>query len=200
MQLGTGKSSFHTLVRAVSLTSTGFIFTILLGPSALAQQTTIDPWEEHIPPREHQEWLDKAREGKLVRPDTPKQQQLRLTQIREDFRTIQLVNADTIRPAIKANTLDYQNLAKASSEIKRSAVRLKSNLVLPATGDKSHKADDDSRTYRGELKRLDELIWSFVSNGLFHNAEVIDVQLATRASQDLGEIIKVSDWLKRKHD
>ena len=200
MQLAMGRNSFHKLVRAVSLSSVGFFFTILLGPAALAQQTTIDPWEEHIPPREHVEWLEKARDGKLVRPDTPKQQQLRLAQIREDFRNIQVVNADAIRPALKANTLDYQNLARASSEIKRRAVRLKSNLVLPAVGDKSRKAENDSRTYRGELKRLDQLIWSFVSNELFHNAEVIDVQLAARASQDLGDIIKVSDWLKRKHE
>lgn len=200
MRLATGKNSFHTLLKAASLSSTGFILTILLVPSALAQETTIDPFDNQFPPREHQDWLDKAREGKLVRPDTPKQQQLRLAQIREDFRNIQIVNADQIRPALKANTFDYQNLARASSEIKRRAVRLKSNLVLPAVGDKSRKADNDSRTYRGELKRLDMLIWSFVSNALFHNPEVIDVQLAARASQDLGEIIQVSDWLKRKHN
>ena len=70
-----------------------------------------------------------------------------------------------------------------NSEIERCAVRLKSNLALPDLGEKSSEADNDSATYLGQMKRLDTLIWSFVSNSIFRNTGVIDVQLAEKASR-----------------
>ncbi|HST22427.1 MAG TPA: hypothetical protein VLR90_14985 [Blastocatellia bacterium] len=199
MRITTVGNYLHKIVRAVSLSSTAFIFTTILMQSLQAQDPN-DPLDTHIPPREHQEFLRKAREGEVVRPGTSQQQHLRLAQIREDFRRIQLVNADKIRPALTANTFDYKSIAKASSEIERSAVRLKSNLALPDSGEKSSEADNDSATYLDQMKRLDTLIWSFVSNSIFRNTEVIDVQLAEKASRDLHEIIKVSEWLKRRHN
>ncbi|HEV8428980.1 MAG TPA: hypothetical protein VGQ41_13850 [Pyrinomonadaceae bacterium] len=177
----------------------GFIFTAVVLPSAQAQ-TPNDQLETHIPPREHQEFLRKAREGELVRPGNSQRQQLRLSQIREDFRRIQLINAEKIRPALMTNTLDYKNIAKASSEIERRAVRLKSNLALPDSGEKTESLDGIAESYLNQIKRLDKVIWNFVSNPLFRNTETIDVGLAAKASRDLREIIQVSAWLKTKHD
>jgi len=199
MKLAVVGNCLYKIVRAVSLGSIGFLLTTILAQSVRAQAPN-DPLETHTPPREHQEFLRKAREGELVRPDTPKQQQLKLAQIREDFRQIQLVNADKIRPALAGNKFDYKNIARASSEIKRRAVRLKSNLALSDSEGKSADTDNDSATYLGQMKRLDALIWSFVSNSIFRNTGVIDVQQAGKANRDLREIIKVSEWLKRRHN
>ena len=196
MQIATAGTCLHKIARAVSLGSIGFLFTTILIQSSLAQAN--DPIETHIHPPEHLEFLRKAREGELVRPGTT-QQHLRLAQIREDFSRIQLVNADEIRPLLAANTFDYRNIARASSEIERRAVRLRSNLVLPNPGKESGESDNDSATYPGQMKRLDALIWRFVSNSIFRNTGVIDVQSAEKASRDLREIIKVSKWLKKKH-
>src|SRR4030095_6065106 len=94
MQVTTVGNCLQNIFRTVSLSSTGFIFAIVLMQSSQAQ----DPNEAPIAPREHQEFLRKAREGELVRPGTSQQQQLRLAEIREDFRRIQLVNAEKIVP------------------------------------------------------------------------------------------------------
>jgi hypothetical protein len=177
----------------------GLIFTAVLMPSAQAQEPN-DQIETHIPPREHQEFLRKVREGEIVRPGNSQQQQLRLSQIREDFRRIQLINAERIRPALTTNTLDYKNISKSSAEIERRAVRLKSNLALPDSSEQAESLDAVGPSHLTQMKRLDKLIWTFVSNPIFRNTGTIDVQLAANASRDLKEIIQVSGWLKRKHD
>lgn len=197
MQIRTVGNCLHKIVRVVSSSFAVFIFAIVLAQSSQAQENDPGPIN---PPRDHQEWLRKAREGELVRPGTPQQQQLRLTEIREDFRRIQLVNAEKIRPALTSNTFDYKNIGKASSEIGRRAARLKSNLALPDSGEKPSEADNDSATYLGHMKRLDAIIWSFVSNPIFRNTGVIDLQQAGKANRDLREIIQVSEWLKRRRN
>lgn len=175
------------------------IFTAVLLPSVRAQDPN-DQFETHIPPREHQEFLRKVREGEIVRPGTSQQQQLRLAQIREDFRRIQFINAEKIRPALTTNTLNYKNIAKSSAEIERRAVRLKSNLALPDSSEQAESLDAVAPSYLSQMKRLDQLIWSFVSNPVFRNTGTIDVKLAANAARDLKEIIQVSGWLKRKHE
>jgi hypothetical protein len=161
-----------------------------------------DPDPRDAPPATptvHQEFLRKVREGELVSPGPAQKQSLKLAQIREDFRRIQTINAERIRPAITASSVDYRKIAKASSEIERRALRLRHNLALPDSAEVVQAAQD-SLTSLDQMKRLDARIWSFVSNSIFRNSEVIDVHLAERASRDLREIINVSSWLKQKHD
>ncbi len=151
-------------------------------------------------PGVHQEFLRKAREGELLSPGPAPKQSLKLAQIRDDFRRIQSINAERIRPAITANNVDYGKIAKASSEIERRAVRLRTNLALPDSGELPIQAEQASVRYLEQIKRLDASIWSFVSNSIFRSTGVIDVQLAEKASRDLREIIAVSNWLKQKHN
>lgn len=149
-------------------------------------------------PREHQEFLRKARDGELVRTGPAEQRTLKLTQIREDFRRIQSINAEKIRPAINSSSFDYEKIAKASSEIEHRAERLKTNLALPDSG--AVPEQQTSLLYRDQVKRLDASIWSFVSNSIFRSTGVVDVQLAEKASQDLREIINISKWLKHNRN
>jgi hypothetical protein len=150
------------------------------------------------PPREHQEFLRQARDGELVRTGPAEKRTLKLAQIREDFRRIQSINAEKIRPAINSSSFDYEKIAKASSEIEHRAERLRTNLALPDSGTVS--GQPVSLLYLEQVKRLDASIWSFVSNSIFRSTGVVDVQLAEKASQDLREIINISKWLKHNRN
>ena len=152
-----------------------------------------------VPPREHQEFLRKVREGELI-AGPERKQSLKLAQIREDFRRIQNINFERIRPAIASNSFDYEKIAKASSEIEHRAARLKSNLALPDSGEVSAETSQTSLLYLDQIKRLDASIWSFVSNSIFRSTGVIDVELANKASHDLRDIITISKWLKQKRN
>jgi len=170
------------------------VFTAALSPSLKAQT---EP-EFVNPPREHREFLNKAREGELenTRPVTQRQK-LKLAEIREDFRRIQSINNETIRPSISKSEVKFEKIAKASSEIERRANRLKTNLALPPAISDTSSQQQASQTSVDALKRLDDAIWTFVSNPIFKTAGVLDVQQSEKASRDLQEIIEVSRWLKR---
>ncbi len=174
---------------------TTIVCLIILSPLAKAQTSD----NSDFPPIVHQEFLRKAREGELEIPKPAKNQNLQMAQIREDFRRIQSINAERIRPAVNNNSLAYGNIAKAAAEIERRAKRLKSNLALPESSDGPIPAEQSSLTYTEQMKRLDSSISNFVSNSIFRSTAVVDVQLAEKASRDLREIILVSSWLKRRH-
>jgi len=152
-----------------------------------------------VRPEEHREFLEKAREGELVRPAPAREQRLMLAQIREDFRRLQSINAERIQPSITGNVIDYSKIVKASANIERRAVRLKNNLALPDTND-TPTEPENTLSYLDQLKRLDSAICSFVSNPIFQTAKVIDVQLAEKATRDLDEIITISRLLKRNRN
>jgi len=189
------KTTCRVLVACIG----GWLFVVTLVPSLHAQSDT----ERVIPPLEHLEFLRKVREGELdsTKPVTQRQK-LKFSQIREDFQRIQAVNSETIRAAISEKSIKVDKVVKAAAEIQRRAVRLKTNLALPSTASQSAELERKSSVYRDQLEQLDRDIWSFVSNPIFKTTEVLDVNLASKASSDLQAIIDVSRLLKDKrfHD
>ena len=172
------------------------VITVILVGGVQAQEQQ-EPSNFDIPPRAHQEFLRKAGEGEIDRTSPSRRQQVRLAQIREDFRAIQNINADAIRPALQSPNLDYKRVAEAASEIKRRAQRLQKNLALPEPVKPTDQSAGSSTSYLTRMKDLDGLIWSFVSNPLFRNTDLIDLQLASEASQNLRGIISTSDLLRK---
>jgi len=135
-----------------------------------------------------------------MRPPAPsnRDRTLVLAQIREDFSRIQLVNDDLIDAMSGKTAFDPRTIARAASEIKRRAKRLKQNLVLPSP---PKDADASSETIAPDLRpyisRLSKLIESFVSNPMLSQRHVVDATLSLQASRDLEDMIGLSGKLKK---
>jgi hypothetical protein len=83
-----------------------------------------------------------------------------------------------------------------TTEIRKRAGRLKSNLRLPdpeplAKAQPYSNANDDGQL-RKMLLALDNLIMSFVKNPLFQSPDVVNVKHAAKAHRDLLDIIELS--------
>jgi len=124
-----------------------------------------------------------------------------LKQISEDFKDLQGLNNNMMAKAWSKPELDYRYISDMVSQIRGKASRLKSNLALPETEDnKSKQADDNfanAEKFRSALLQLDRHIMSFATNPLFQKPEVIEVDLANRASRDLAAVLELSGKLKR---
>jgi len=124
-----------------------------------------------------------------------------LKQISEDFKDLQGLNNKMMAEAWGRPELDYRFISDMVSQIRGKASRLKSNLALPAAeNDKSKQADvnfTDTEKFRAALLQLDRHIMSFATNPLFQKADVIEVDLANRASRDLAAVVELSGKLKR---
>jgi hypothetical protein len=134
-------------------------------------------------------------------PGRRRDSSLAYQQIREDYKQIQIVNNDLARSVSGAGPLDFKYVAKAVSEIKSRAARLKENLMLP----EDEKPLERSRLEVGatapqvksSLSVLDKLILDFVDNPIFEQARTVDVKQAAKARRNLEEIVEISEQIKK---
>ena len=128
--------------------------------------------------------------------------------IKEDFEQIQLINNDVLQTDAVKQTPDYKLIGAAATEIKDRAARLKTNLFSSAAekqptnkgaGEKDERAllPQDIRSL---LATLDDAIHSFVSNPMFTNLNVVDVQHSAKARRDLDTVIKLSTMIRKEAD
>jgi uncharacterized membrane-anchored protein YhcB (DUF1043 family) len=129
-----------------------------------------------------------------------KEQVSLFAQIREDFTRLQLVNNEMMQAVFTKNTVERKLIATAATEIKKRAVRLKDNLVLPKIDgkvkDEAVEGTSNDDRLRAGLMTLDHCIMSFVGNPIFTQPKVVDGQLTLRAREDLERIIHLSEQIK----
>jgi hypothetical protein len=124
-----------------------------------------------------------------------------LKQISEDFKDLQGLNNKMMAEAWARPELDYRYISDMVSKIRGKASRLKLNLALPEAEDKKSKQPDnnfsDAEKFRVALLQLDRHIMSFSTNPLFQKPDVIEVDLANRASRDLTMVLELSGKIKK---
>jgi hypothetical protein len=134
-------------------------------------------------------------------PSQRRDSSLAYTQIREDYKQLQIVNNDLARSVDAGGALDLKYIEKSISEIKKRAARLKENLMLP----EAQKAPErtrpeiaaDAKRMKASLVVLDNLVMGFINNSIFDQTKTVDLQQATKARRDLDEIIVMSDQIKK---
>jgi len=123
-------------------------------------------------------------------------------QIREDFREVQNSDNKMMANAWAKDELDYSSISDSISQIKSKAIRLRSNLSLP----KPEKQNEEKlvdlsaasvKDFRAALLKLDKSIMNFVTNPLFKDSAVVEMDLANRASHDLQMVIDQSELLQK---
>jgi len=124
-----------------------------------------------------------------------------LKQIKEDFKNIQGLNNTMMANAWSREELDYDYISDKVSQIRAKAVRLKTNLSLPEAEDVEKKRLDSMVTgvkeFRAALLLLDRSIMSFVTNPLFKEGNVVEVNLATKARRDLETVDQLTNRIKK---
>lgn len=188
--------TFRFVVRAAAALP---FLALLLAADAQAQQ--LSRLEQLM--REHRARLYKrAIEEGLRKPPVKAEEELRLalTQIREDYERIQLVNNDLAQATSDPAQLDLRLAADSASEIRKRAERLLSNLSLPempADLERVRMPAEGEEHLRPSLVMLRRLVERFVRSPLFREVNVIDAQISTRARRDLEGIVELSGRLKK---
>lgn len=123
----------------------------------------------------------------------------RFPQIKEDFERIQLININILQSSTLDLNRDQDKVAEATGEIKKRALRLKSNLF---PSDSTVREKPSERHYPQGLKSLladlDRVISNFVHNPMFENTKVVNPEDSAKAEQDLALIIELSTKAKKK--
>jgi hypothetical protein len=121
--------------------------------------------------------------------------------VQEDFTNLQVADNRVMKAVFIEKTLDYKMITAATEEIKKRAVRLKGNLLLPKATDKDKGRDfqppTDDEQLKAALLTLDRSVVSFVNNPLFKMSNTMDADKAAQAGRDLQSIIEFSDVIRK---
>lgn len=148
----------------------------------------------------YRELMNRERENKnSARDDSDPMRALLIKQNGEDFKSLQNINNKMMAEVYAKEVIDFDRTSAAIAQINTKAIRLKNNLSLP--NPKNVKKNDltvsGAKEFKSALLLMDRSIMSFVTNPMFKERNVMKVESATQASQDLAEIIKLSATLKK---
>jgi hypothetical protein len=182
------------------------VITLILSTPVLAQQpgsitTGTSPRDRAIDDKYRSDEIERIkREAEQPERANPAP---RFPAIKADFEQMQIINSDVLQTDAARQTPDYRQVAAAATEIKNRATRLKSNLFSLAAEKQS--TEKGARTIepqdiRSLLAALDDAIQTFVSNPMFTNLNIVDVQHSATARRDLDRIIKLSALIRKEAD
>lgn len=124
-------------------------------------------------------------------------------EIKEDFEEIQKINASFLQLTAVKTTVNYAAVLKSVSEIKRRALRLRSNLFSSEPEENKEKKNESPNIAETEdikilFEALNKSIDSFVHSSIFKNINLVNSDDSLKAQKDLEDVIKISSALKTK--
>ena len=165
----------------------------LPGPSISERNRTMD---------EYDRTLNRMRNDAKARAAARDQRRNRFPQIDEDFQRIQVIHNEIVRMFQPEKTVNYDRLAELTDDMKKRSSRLRENLFLPEpdkTKEKpAHSGAIDENHVKNNVVALHDLVVSFVANPIFKNLGVVDATVIESATENLGNIIEISDEIKRE--
>ena len=202
------KRSVFTIIFSVAL----FAFAFLIALPVRAQQpsTAAERARQRQARRDDQmetEMRINSLERESRRSPEEKSPNLANAQLKDDFEQLQTVDNQMMEMVFANNMLDYKRIFEAITEIRKRATRLKSNLPLPVA-EKDESEDQTLKDWnevnqtqvKPALQALDDLIQRFVTNPVFQQSQVVDIQQSSKARRDLEAIIRLSEKLRKSAD
>ena len=148
------------------------------------------------------ELMKMERENRTPARDNSEVTRALLKQTSDDFKAIQNINNKMMAEVYATEKVDYERVSAAIAQINTKAIRLKNNLSLPTPQNvkKNDLTVSGAKEFKSALLLMDHSIMSFVNNPIFQKPNLVEIESATRASQDLAEIITLSATLKKIAD
>jgi hypothetical protein len=170
----------------------------------IAAQSAGDPAKAQMQEMNRREMQLNNGIGEKDRPNDPKRAQAMMDQVSEDFQRILTRHNELVRAVAANQSLDYQFISDAVSEIKKRSTRLQSSLKLQKPETTTEDNNTESALIGMETKDamilLCKQIESFVKNPIIEKPGTVDAQALEKARKDLQSIVELSDVMKKQAD
>ena len=127
-----------------------------------------------------------------------------MAQIEEDFNRMLSLHNEIVRAVTSTKPLDYRFVSEATSEIRKRAVSIQTNINLTPAPEEIKPLELPANTNESEMKdglvKLCNQIKSFVTNPVIEQPNLIDAEKLATAKRDLESVIQLSDHLKKDAD
>ena len=150
---------------------------------------------------EYDRTLNRMRNDARARAANSRRRSL-FPQIDEDFQRIQVIHNEIVRMFQPDKSPNYDRLAELTDDMKKRSSRLRENLFLPESEKtkekRAHSEMIDDNHMKNNVVALHDLVVSFVANPIFKNLGVVDATVIESATENLENIIDISDEIKRE--
>jgi hypothetical protein len=173
---------------------------LCFAPARVRAQQSSAPPPQNLDMREEQ-----IRSMEIEKERAKHDPQAILTEINEDLHRLQALHDEMAQATTAPQQLNYKYLLDTTTEIKKRALRLKTDLALPQGGKEEKRADlkeADNGQLQPGLTVLNQLLDGFLHNPIFSNADTgaLDPHLTAQAKRDLDDIITLSEKLHKTAD
>lgn len=143
----------------------------------------------------YREWILKELERRNKK--VQQAEEINWKQISDDFRSIQL-ESNSLRDAAVKDPIDLKVVEASAAKIQKTATRLKTSLLLPEPEADEKRQEVGDVGVQTLISALDGVVRRFVTNPIFDESAVLDIQLAVKARRDLDRVIDLSRAVKKK--
>lgn len=129
-----------------------------------------------------------------------KRNQTTVAQVKEDFERLQAIYNQLVIGLSSNEPLDNALLSESLAGINKCSTRLKTNLALPQAKQElqAKPSSNEEPQLKTSLMLLLTHISRFVTNPMFESSGALDIELSTKASRDLEEIIHQSSSIRKR--
>ncbi len=118
-------------------------------------------------------------------------------QMKDDFKSIQLLRNKVARHLLSEKPLDYKFIATEVEEINKRAGRLRNYLIRATEEEKKEPVEIGEGLLKDALVTMCKRIDSFTENPIFKVPAVVDVEQSAKADRDLRHILLLSDGIRK---
>lgn len=190
----------------------GIALLLTVAAPTLAQRTTPGPppIDKHTNKARERQQDEASREWQLRNFGNPAVTKDRrrldalMAQTEEDFTRLLTLHNEIVRALSSTKPLNYHFVSQATSEIRKRATSIQTNLVLSLPETEIKPTEPPAQTNETEMKdalvKLCKQIRSFVTNPVIDQPNTVDAEKLATAKQDLESVIQLSGNLKRDAD
>ncbi len=142
----------------------------------------------------------------LEKPETPETPETpthpSFSEIKEDFERIRIINSDVLQVNAPSGAPSFERISEAAAEIKKRAIRLRSNLFALKSPKQSKETGPGTEDHelKSLLAVLDEAITKFTQSPIFQNTKVANAEDSKKAQTELERIMKLSGQITLEAD
>ncbi len=131
------------------------------------------------------------------------EQEIKFTEIKEDFENIQKLQDGIVRSYTTEKKINYSKISELALGMRNKALRLNANLFgtksdEPNVFEDSNNAEKNS--VRSLIIELDNAIGLFIGSPIFQNTKIVDRKTSEIAQSNLQRILNLSEALSREAD
>lgn len=143
----------------------------------------------------------KRESEKTVPDNSAKNRQLKFSEIKKEYETIQKLQDSIVKTYTTGKIIDFIKISNLATELNENAIRLDKNLFVAEKNEEPNpKVAElaEKNSVPDLIVELDKAIENFVGSKIFQNTKLVNLKESQETQLELKKIIEISEKLSKQ--